>query len=605
MLVPRRVVADRLASMGPMILRLRTLPVWVVLFGFMGACGGTEPRIPTTISLSAVVLSFSALGQTQQLLPSVTDQDGQALNGTVTWTSSNNGVASVSASGLVTAVGAGTAVVTATSGSVAATAGVTVAPTVTQIEKVSGDGQTGTAGQLLPIPLGVELRDALGSLIQGATINFSVSQGGGALASQSVITGADGRASTTYTLGTTAGQNRVTASSQVASVSVVFFLTAVAAGPAVVSLQAGNVQSAPPGSPVPTRPAVRVSDVFDNPVGGVSVTFQIGVGSGSITGATQTTDASGVARVGSWTLGSGGSNTLLANAASPGITGNPVTFTATAGATVAFDIQVRFSSSTTPAQQQAFADAEVRWEGLVTGDLSDVPLSAPAGDCGAGSPAINETIDDLVILASVEDIDGPGAVLAQAGPCYIRTTGKLTLLGVMRFDAADLASVEADGLLSEVILHEMGHVLGFGTVWTDLELLTGPFLEGGTDPHFTGSLAAAAFDAVGGLGYVAGAKVPVENAGPAGTADAHWRETVFGSELMTGYVDLVNPLSRVTVASLGDMGYSVNQAGADPYTLGPALRAFASNRKLSLGNDIFPGRIRKVDATGRVTGVLP
>ena len=88
-----------------------------------------------------------------------------------------------------------------------------------------------------------------------------------------------------------------------------------------------------------------------------------------------------------------------------------------------------------------------------------------------------------------------------------------------------------------VILHEMGHVLGFGTIWSDLSLLADPSLSGGTDPHFTGAQAIAAFNAIGGATYIASAKVPVEDMGGEGTADAHWRESVFGNELMTGFVE--------------------------------------------------------------------
>jgi hypothetical protein len=585
--------------------RIRALSGWAALLGSIGACG-SEPRIPTSVSLNATTVAFTSLGQTQQLTPSVTDQDGKALaEAAVGWSSSNTAVATVSQSGLVTAVGAGSADVTATAGSATAIAQVTVVQTPTQLQKVSGDAQTGTVGQLLPTSLAVELRDALGNTIPGALVSFSVTQGGGQVASPSVTSGSDGRASTTYTLGTSAGPNQVSATSQLASVSAVFLETAVAAAPAVVGAQAGNGQSAPPGATVPTAPAVRVSDAFNNPVGGVSVTFEVGVGGGNVTGATQTTDATGIARVGSWRLGSAGTNTLIATAAGAGITGNPVTFTATATTSVAFDIQVRFSGSATPAQLQAFADAESRWEDLITGDLPNVPLTIEAGQCGEGSPAIDETIDDLVILASVVAIDGPLGILAQAGPCFMRTAGNLTVLGLMRFDEADLEDIEADGLLSDVILHEMAHVLGFGTLWVDLGLLADPVSEGGTDPHFTGPEALAAFNAVGGTAYTATAKVPVEDLGGTGTEDAHWRESVFRNELMTGFINLdQNPLSRVTVASLDDLGYSVNLSGADSYTLTSSLRALGSSRRLHLGNDIFRGPIRKVDARGRVTGVL-
>ena len=58
--------------------------------------------------------------------------------------------------------------------------------------------------------------------------------------------------------------------------------------------------------------------------------------------------------------------------------------------------------------------------------------------------------------------------------------------------------------------------------------------------------------------------VPVANTGGAGTREGHWRETTFGNELMTGFLDGgINPLSRVTVGALEDMGYQVNYQAAD------------------------------------------
>jgi uncharacterized repeat protein (TIGR01451 family) len=73
-------------------------------------------------------------------------------------------------------------------------------------------------------------------------------------------------------------------------------------------------------------PMVLVTDSQDNPIEGVTVSFSVASGGGSITGATQTTDTSGLAQVGSWTLGSAATQTL--EAAAPGLTGSPVTFTA-------------------------------------------------------------------------------------------------------------------------------------------------------------------------------------------------------------------------------------------------------------------------------------
>jgi hypothetical protein len=68
--------------------------------------------------------------------------------------------------------------------------------------------------------------------------------------------------------------------------------------------------------------------------------------------------------------------------------------------------------------------------------------------------------------------------------------------------------------------------------------------------------------------------VPVEDQGGAGTRDGHWRQRVFGDELMTGFSappGVFQPLSRVSIASMLDLGYAVDLNQADPFTLAAAL----------------------------------
>jgi hypothetical protein len=183
----------------------------------------------------------------------------------------------------------------------------------------------------------------------------------------------------------------------------------------------------------------------------------------------------------------------------------------------------------------------------------------------------------------------------------------------MEFDTDDLAMIEAGGFLSSVILHEMGHVLGIGTLWGFQGFLVDPTFptpepgpeNPGADPHFNGPQGLAAFDDVGGVAYVASAKVPVENTGGRGTADGHWREDALETELMTGFIQPgTNPLSIVTLASLADQGYTVDLGAADSYGLFLPLRAFGERPKLHLGNDVYRGPIRMMDTRGRVTGLL-
>jgi len=105
-------------------------------------------------------------------------------------------------------------------------------------------------------------------------------------------------------------------------------------------------------------------------------------------------------------------------------------------------------------------------------------------------------------------------------------------------------------------------VLGFGVIWDDLGLLSG---TNTSNPGFTGAQAVAEYNAIFGTNA---SSVPVEADGGAGTRLSHWDESVFGTELMTGWYNSgrSNALSRISVASLADLGYQVNLAAADSYT---------------------------------------
>ncbi|WP_051581213.1 leishmanolysin-related zinc metalloendopeptidase [Pseudonocardia acaciae] len=223
-----------------------------------------------------------------------------------------------------------------------------------------------------------------------------------------------------------------------------------------------------------------------------------------------------------------------------------------------FTIEVRFLGGLSAAQREAFTVAADRWSRVIVGDLPGVTVDG-------------EEIDDVRIDAEGTSIDGPKGVLGEAGPTRLRpaSAGAAALLpvtGTMRFDAADLAEMERAGTLRDVITHEMGHVLGFGTIWARKGLLAG---AGTNDPTFTGAGAVTEYAA---LRQVAPSRpVPVENTGGPGTRDGHWRESVFGNELMTGYIGAAgNPLSRLTAAGMADLGYQVDLAAAEPYPFPPS-----------------------------------
>jgi hypothetical protein len=446
---------------------------------------------------------------------------------------------------------------------------------------VSGNGQSATVATAVADAPTVRVVDAFGNAVSNVDVAFQVGSGSGDVdgvqstyASSSSDPAGIARVGR-WTLGTRAGPNTLRATIAGVSAQAVFTATGLAADPVSLVKHAGDSQSAPVNTEVSVAPAVRVLDAHGNGVPGIAVSFAANAG-GVVTGAPTDTDDGGVAAVVSWQLGSAeGANTLTASVEGVG------TLTFTANATPAgsgtgsgsggpggtppggYDLQITFTTTVSLSMQSEFYVAAGRWASAITGDLPNVPVSLPANACGMMHPPIAQTIDDLLILVRVGPMDGPGNILGSAGPCVVRSAGGLPVIGVMNLDADDLAFLEANGRLGDVIAHEIGHIIGIGTRWGSH--LVG---AGSTDPHFTGPNAVAAFHGNGSFGYT-GAPVPVENTGGPGTRDGHWRENVMTNELMTGWLNLTyNALSDVTIGALADIGYTVNVDAADGYSAG-------------------------------------
>ena len=193
--------------------------------------------------------------------------------------------------------------------------------TATTIAANSSTTVSGVAGTAVTPAPSVVVRDQNGEPFAGAPVTFTVGGGGGTITGATVTTDASGVATVgSWTLGVTAGPNTLTASSGTLT-AVTFNATAVAGPTARLTISAGENQLGAPGLAVTIPPAVIVQDANGNPKAGVTVTFAIGTGGGSVTGGTATSSATGIATVGSWTLGSAGANTLVASAAgAPSVT---------------------------------------------------------------------------------------------------------------------------------------------------------------------------------------------------------------------------------------------------------------------------------------------
>lgn len=231
-------------------------------------------------------------------------------------------------------------------------------------------------------------------------------------------------------------------------------------------------------------------------------------------------------------------------------------------------LDITSNNETLATWMEGFGEARDRWEAIIVGDdgLEPVNLtsSLEADEIGTGLPL--NGVDDLYISAGEESIDGLGGVLGFAGPTAMKVFFDREnfgffdqpFAGILRFDTDDILRMERDGIWTEFLIHEMGHVLGFGTLF---EI---NFLYGGLpSDRYAGFAGNREWDALGCSGTL-----PIETDGGEGTAGSHWDETCLDDEVMTGVlVGREAVLSRLTIAAMEDLRYTVSYDTADDYTI--------------------------------------
>ncbi|PYG34422.1 leishmanolysin [Pelagimonas varians] len=225
--------------------------------------------------------------------------------------------------------------------------------------------------------------------------------------------------------------------------------------------------------------------------------------------------------------------------------GPVTTYTSGGAAATSYNVTIDFTGTWTTQLQAAFIDAADYLSTIILADIPDVIVD--------GLP-----VDDITITATLEAIDGVGGTLGSAGPRDVRFDGTyLASTGAMTFDSADASNQFGIGNWETIVLHEMLHAMGFGTLWSYMGLTSGSVASG--DMRFTGVNASETYliefpgVAASDLGSALG--VPIETDGGAGTAGGHWDEVLFDTEIMTGYVDPDSFVSDMTIAALEDMGY--------------------------------------------------
>lgn len=223
----------------------------------LACCGGSGSKSSTSTTpgpVAKIVLSPAsaslAIGATQQLTAAVSDANGNAITGTaLTWVSSSPNVATVSGSGLVTAVAAGSANVTAASGAITSAA---VAITVTP-----------------PPVASVSVSPASPSIQEGATEQFTAAASD---AKGNAISGA----SFTWASSNTA----------VATINSSGLATSVGAGTTNITATAGGVTSSADVLTVTPASTVTGTAAMGAPLAGVTVTLEEASGATSRTAVT-------------------------------------------------------------------------------------------------------------------------------------------------------------------------------------------------------------------------------------------------------------------------------------------------------------------------------
>jgi hypothetical protein len=250
----------------------------------------------------------------------------------------------------------------------------------------------------------------------------------------------------------------------------------------------------------------------------------------------------------------------------------------------------------------SFARAKQRWESIIIGNLPSIPKTSLGNLRSTICTGFPSTVDDVYICGKESKIDGPGQILGSAYLTKIRQRGSgvtnprtgqqywTAVTGVMEFDTADIPLLITDGVFDPVILHEMGHVLGVGTLWTDNGLYTQ-----GSGVYASGTRADAEWNSIGCSG-----PLPVELDGGPGTRDGHWDEECLVNELMTGYSSVSqSPLSNITIGSMADLGYDVDYSQADTFTIGNlgvcGTSCPAKTRRLGAGERARRPRLGSVD----------
>lgn len=185
-------------------------------------------------------------------------------------------------------------------------------PPMNRLLIISGNNQTGLVGERLAAPFAVRVRDHNNSPLGDVPVTFSVTAGGGTLSTVATRTDANGRAESTLTLGTQPGTNTVEVSASGISDVRTFSAEATLppSAPTDLAVVSGNNQTEEINQPLAVPFVVEVRDQYNDPMPGVTVTFSVTGGGGTLSTTTGLTDINGRAESTLTLGGEPGTNTV-------------------------------------------------------------------------------------------------------------------------------------------------------------------------------------------------------------------------------------------------------------------------------------------------------
>jgi FG-GAP-like repeat len=244
------------------------------------------------------------------------------------------------------------------------------------------------------------------------------------------------------------------------------------------------------------------------------------------------------------------------------------------------DIQLNYdvtSAGLTATTRAALTAAEDFWEAALSGGGTLVP---------SGILSIRIVTEDLNLNSGGPD----NLTLAYSGPSARSTNGQTLEIASASatINRRRINTIGPDDQIN-LFIHEFTHALGFGTLWEPLSFRNtdGSIRQIGvslTTPSLIDTNKNYRFDTYAGWAYgellrdagrattVAPTAVPLE----AGI-QAHWRESLFQTESLTPVSNGGNqPISKLTLAAMQDLGWKVNYGMAMAYQL-PATSAASVN----------------------------